>query len=201
MPSEHYTKMARDLKVARKICYKVPISQCNTEIQDLKVKSFILLSHAILEEYIENIVLHVASEAIRQLAQNSTITTAAVGLISSGLIGRIEQDGISRKLKRQPFEDINLFANTAYGRFIRIVRENNGIKRNDQLKLLLPVGVDPETEDPVTMAALDSFGGKRGDVAHQFKISKTHTLSEIEGELSTIQTGLASYDAACLGNV
>ena len=201
MPSVEYTSLVQKVNVARKICYNVPLHSCNTEIQELKLKSYILLSHAVIEEYIESIALRIAGEAISKLANESTITTALVGLIASGIIGRIDEDGISRKLKREPFEDIHLFASTAYGRFRSIVDGNNGIKRDDQLKIFLPIGVDPETEDPVTMAALDSFGTKRGAVAHQFKITKAHTLSEIESDLSTIVFGLQSFDDACLRNV
>jgi hypothetical protein len=201
MPSEHYEKLVRDLSTARRITYNVPDNICNTEIQELKIKSYILMSHAIIEEYLESLVLNIAQTAVDQIIKHSTLTTAAVGLISSGIIGRIEEDGISRKLKREPFEDIVLFVTTAFGRFKTVVTNNNGIKTADQLRLLLPVGVDPETEDPATMAALDSFGGKRGAIAHQFKISKAHTLSEIDSDLKTIKLGLQTYDTACLRNV
>ncbi|TIX50386.1 hypothetical protein E5222_08915 [Alteraurantiacibacter aquimixticola] len=193
--------MVDDLATARRITYNVPDLACNTTIQELKIKSYILMAHAIIEEYLENISLHVAKEAIRELNSNSTVTTALLGLISSGIIGRIEEDGISRKIKREPFEDLKLFAETAFGRFKTVVSSNNGIKKEDQLKLLIPIGIDPETEDPATMAALDSFGGKRGAIAHVFKISKSHTLSEIDGDLKTIRLGLLNYDSACLANV
>lgn len=201
MFSRQYQKLVDDLAIARKICYKVPDHSCNTEVQELKVKSYIFLSHAIFEEYIEQITLSTATEALRKFTAESTITTTLVGLISSGIIGRIDEDGISRKLKREPFEDIGLFATTSFGRFKSIVSNNNGIKKDDQLKLLLPVGVDPETEDPATMAALDGFGTKRGNIAHAFKISKAHTLSEIESDVETIKIGLQSFDQACLRNI
>lgn len=201
MSSPQYEKMVVDLTVVRKITYGVPLNVCNTPIQELKVKSYILMSHAIIEEYLESIALYVAQQAIKELTLHSTLTTAAVGLISSGIIGRVEEDGISRKLKREPFEDIKLFATTAFGRFKSVVSNNNGIKTEDQLRLLVPVGVDPETEDAATMAALDSFGGKRGAIAHEFKISKAHTLSEIDGDIATIRDGLLNYDTACLNNI
>ena len=48
------------------------------------------------------------------------------------------------------------------------------------------------------MAVLDSFGGKRGKIAHEFKIAKSHTLSEIEGDINIIVAGLINYDTACI---
>ena len=201
MPSAQYTKMVSDLATARRIAYKVPINICNTTIQELKIKSYIFLSHAIIEEYLESIALHVAGTAVSEFVQNNTLTTAAVGLISSGLIGRIEEDGISRKLRREPFEDIPLFLTTAFGRFKSVVSNNNGIKNEDQLRILLPIGVDPAIEDSPTMAALDGFGGKRGAIAHQFKITKAHTLSEIDGDITNIKNGLLTYDSACLSRI
>lgn len=197
MATTHYSKMLGDLDVARRIAYKVPPNICNTSIQELKVKSYILLSHAIIEEYIENVALDTAKSALHKYVSTNQICSALVGLISSGIIGRIDESGISRKLKREPFEDIALFANVAFGRFKYEVDNNNGIKKENLLKLLLPIGVDPETEDAATMAALDGFGQKRGAIAHAFKINKSHTLSEIEGDVQTIKIGLISFDTAC----
>jgi hypothetical protein len=198
MPTALYQKMVADLLEARKIAYRVPLYQCNTVVQELKIKSLMFLSHAIIEEYIETVVLDTAQKAVMIYDTENRITRALIGLISSGLIGRVEESGINKKIKKEPFENISLFSSYAFGRFKSLIGDNNGIRVNDQMKMLLPVGIDPGTEDPVTMAALDSFGGKRGAIAHTFKIAKSHTLSEIEGDIATIRSGLLNYDNACL---
>ena len=201
MPTPHYEKMSQDLAIAKKIAYGVPANVCNTTLQELKVKSLILLSHAIIEEYLEDLVLDTATKCVMNYVTSSNICRGLVGLISSGLIGRIEESGLQKKTKKEPFENIGIFSNFAYGRFKTVVGDNNGIKVKDQMNLLLPVGVDPSTEDPATMAALDSFGTKRGTVDHAFKITKAHTLSEIDGDIQNLLQGLVNYDQACLDSL
>jgi hypothetical protein len=133
------------------------------------------MSHAVIEQYLESIALDIARKALRLLIDEGKFCRALVGLISSGLIGKIDESGISKKLKREPFEDIELFANTAFGRYRTVLSNNHGIKNDDQLRIFLPIGVDPAAEDFPTMAALDGFGTKRGNIAHTFKINKAHT--------------------------
>jgi len=101
MPSAFYDKLIQDLQISRKIAYKVPKNSCNTVVQELKIKAYIFLSHAAIEEYLEKIVLDVAEKAIKEFISTEKITRALVGLISSGLIGRIDEDGISKKIKRR----------------------------------------------------------------------------------------------------
>lgn len=155
------------------------------------------MAHAAIEQYVETLVLDIAKQALDQYVATQKVTRALIGLISSGLLARVEESGLIKKVKKEPFENIGLFASASYGRFKSLVGENNGIKTENQMKLFLPIGVDPSTEDPVTMAALDSFGGKRGAIAHEFKIAKIHSLSEIDSDLSTITKGLPVLDELC----
>jgi hypothetical protein len=170
-------------------------------MQDLKVQAYVLLCHAAIEEYLEKLVLDVARQCIDKYHNHNTICRSLIGLISCGLIARIEEKALSKKISEELFQNIGEFSNVAYGRFRSIVGDNNGIKKTDQKKLMLPIGVDPELEDSATMASLDSFGGKRGAIAHGFKIAKTHTLSEIESDLTTIKAGLLNYDGACMATL
>jgi hypothetical protein len=195
--STFHNKLVSDLAVARQITYSVDPLVCRTTIQDLKVQAYILLAHAAVEEYLEALVLSTAHQAVVSYAKSRKICRALIGLVTCGLIGRMEEKALSKKVSEELFQNVEEFANVSYGRFKSLVGDNNGIKIQDQRKLLLPVGVDPQTEDPVTMAALDGFGGKRGAIAHGFKIMKKHTLSEIDSDLATIRAGLLNYDRAC----
>lgn len=201
MATEHYNQLLVHLATARRITYNVDPIICNTVIQELKIKSYIFLAHAAIEQYIESLVLDIAKQALDEYHANQRVTRALIGLISSGLLARVEESGLIKKVKKEPFENIGLFASSAYGRFLSLVGNNNGIKTENQLKLFLPIGVDPSTEDPVTMAALDSFGGKRGVIAHEFKIAKVHSLSEIDSDLLTIKQGLPILDELCVSAV
>lgn len=195
--SEHYDRLVDNLKIARKTTGGVDPLYCRTDLQDLKVQSYILLSHAAIEEDLESIVLETAQIALQNYVSKQIITRALIGLISSGLIARMEEKTLTKKVSEDLFHNIGLFSGIAFGRFKSLVGENNGIKLKDQRKLLLPIGIDPEFEDSVTTAALESFGGKRGAIAHGLKITKKHTLSEIDGDIATIVAGLKNFDQAC----
>ena len=197
-PTTQYSLLLAALAAIRPITKNVNPLICDTPLQTLKVRSYILLTHAALEEYIEELTLEVAKAAVQQFTANKSICIALLGLVSSTLLDEVSVGKAKKRATQDVFNNIDVFAAEALTRFHMLVKGNNGIKRNDQLSLFLPIGVDPEQADSATLAAMDAFGTKRGDIAHKAKITKTHTLSEIESDIATIVSGLKMFDqAAC----
>ena len=56
-----------------------------------------------------------------------------------------------------------------------IISDNNGIKRNSFLRLCIFYGVMPDDVDQTLLSTLDSYGRKRGDVAHR-SISRIRSI-------------------------
>ncbi len=195
-PTTHYEALVKSIDEMKPLIRRVNPLFCETPLQALKVRSYILLSHAALEEYLEDLCKNVAGIAVKKYRDESKITRALLGLISSGLLDDISIGKAKKKVKQDLFHDIEIFAGEALTQFYNIIKNNNGIKKANQLSLLLPIGVDPESTDSATLAALDAFGTKRGDVAHKAKIVKEHTLSEIDGDLTSILAGLKLFDQA-----
>lgn len=195
-PTNHYETLLRSLDGMKPLVQRVNPLTCETPLQTLKVRSYILLSHAALEEYLEDLCKDVALQAVEKFKESKKITNALLGLVASGLLDEISVGKAKRKAKQDLFHDIEMFASEALTQFHTVIKNNNGIKRANQLSLLLPIGIDPETTDSATLAALDSYGTKRGDVAHKAKITKVHTLSEIDSELNSILLGLKLFDHA-----
>lgn len=195
-PTPHYEALITSIKNMKPLIRQVNPLFCETPLQTLKVRSYILLSHAALEEYLEDLCKDVASIAVRKYKQHGNITNALLGLISSGLLDDISIGKAKKKVKQDLFHNIEIFATEALTQFHSVINNNNGIKKANQLSLLLPIGVDPESTDFATLAALDAFGTKRGDVAHKAKIAKAHTLSEIDSDLNSILNGLKLFDQA-----
>lgn len=197
-PTSQYGDLRSALKELRPITARVNPLICETPLQTLKVRSYILLAHAALEEYLEELAISAARQACKQFKDNGQLSLALVGLISAGVLDEIAVGKARKKATQDLFNNIEAFVDEALTRFSLIVKDNHGIKRHNQISLLLPIGFDPEAVDAATLAALDSFGTKRGDIAHKAKISKVHTLSEVDSSLNTILTGLAAFDrAAC----
>lgn len=195
-PSTHFKALKASLAGIRPITNNVNKLFCETPVQHLKVRSFILLSHAALEEYLENAALDIALKARTLYKSKGYITKALVGLISSGVLEEINAGKQKKKITQDVFKNIDVFSLEAYNQFVAKVATNHGIKRDNQLNLFLPIGVNPDEVDFATVAALDAFGAKRGEIAHKAKITKIHTLSEILTDLETIAKGLRALDTA-----
>ncbi|MFC4655673.1 HEPN domain-containing protein [Rheinheimera marina] len=194
-PTQYYRTLISSLRKANKITRGINKLGCETDLQHLKLQSYILLCHSALEQYIEDLGLAAAQEARAIYSRSGIITKTLVALISSKLIDDISEKSKSR-LSADLSSDIEEFSKEAFNRYRSVVTSNNGIVDRDQKKLLIPIGVNPEAIDVVLMNNLHSFGAKRGDVAHKFKVQRTDTLTAVDTDLNTIVSGLASYDQA-----
>lgn len=196
-PTPYHKALVTSLRKARLITGGINKLGCATDLQHLKLQSYILLCHSALEQYIEDLGLHSAQSARSIYTNSGIITKTLVALISSKIITDIPEKS-KIKIAADISSDIEEFSREAFNRYRAVVQSNNGIVDRDQKKLLIPIGVDPATTDLVLMNNLHAFGAKRGDVAHKFIVHRTDTLSSVETDLTTIQAGIIAYDrAAC----
>lgn len=175
----------------------VDLLGCQTDLQHLKLQAYILLCHAALEQYVEDLGTAAALTARTQFSKSGVITKTLVALISSKLVGDLSEKN-KQKLTSELSSNIEEFSKEALNRYLAVVRGNNGIVDKDQKKVLIPIGVDPESVDLVLMNNLHAFGSKRGDVAHKFRVQRTDTLTAVATDLKAILDGIIAYDeAAC----
>ena len=80
-------------------------------------------------------------------------------------------------------------AQTAYNRVLAV---NNGIREQNILQILLPLGIECAKLDPAWLSTLDTFGVNRGKVAH--KSIRAHQLINPEDEFKTAQTLLKGLE-------
>jgi len=91
-----------------------------------------------------------------------------LGLIS---YGGFETSLPPKKLGGDPdnqksYDDITKPLEKAQGVWRNVHRKNHGVKEENVLALLLPLGVHADQLDPTLLADLSSFGTARGEVAH-----------------------------------
>lgn len=194
-PTQHYRLLVRSIKKARLITRGVNRLGCATDLQHLKLQSYIILCHSALEEYIEELALSAAREARSVYVNNGVITKTLVALIASKLVDDVSERSKS-KLTSELSSNIEVFSKEAFNRYHDVVKSNNGIVKRDQQKIFVPIGVVPEAVDLVLMNSLNAFGAKRGDVAHKFRVQRTETLTSVETDLANIVRGLIAYDQA-----
>ena len=85
-PTEEYRNLKRSIKKAELIIGGVDKLGCKTELQHLKLQSYVLLCHAALEQYIESIGLEVALKARSIFSDSGVITKTLVALVSARLV-------------------------------------------------------------------------------------------------------------------
>lgn len=196
-PTRQYKDLKKALKNAKKITRGVNMHECKSDLQFLKLHSYILLCHSAIEEYIEKLGEAVALEARKIFVQDGVITKSLVALVSAKIIDDLPEKS-RKKISSDLVGNIEEFSKEAFNRYRSIVVGNNGITIKDQAAVFLPIGVDPEITDFVLMQAMNSFGAKRGEVAHSFKVRRNDTLADVMASVNTIENLLSGYDlAAC----
>ena len=192
-PTAHYQKLLGNIKHARKIVTRVDNEQCRNDLQHLKLRSYVLLCHSIVEEFIEDLGLEVALEARRLFANDGVITRALVALVTSQvLFEKIDSDLV---------RNLDAFSEEAFTTYRNSVSSNNGIKPDDLKRVFVPIGVDPEAVDLALVNSMKALGEKRGGLAHKFAIQQELTLSAFDTDLSSIIRDLEVLDQEACSNL
>jgi hypothetical protein len=131
-----------------------------------------VLAHAEIEAYLEDRALDTALAAVRAWKNNSRVSKTLLALISfSGRImerppGSINPEQPSQMSQWDEKIKLNKKVDLAMNDFYRIVKQNHGVKEENTIRLLLPIGIDCDDLDTVLIADLNSFGESRGLIAH-----------------------------------
>ena len=142
-----------------------------SERQRDRASAFLLLSHAEIEAYLEDIVVETADSAYDKWMQRGVITKpllAMLGYSDSNLIlpPKDKTSPTTRHLGNGIEGIKKNFNRHAYG-------HNNGIKTENVLRLLLQVGIDEAEIDPLWLGTINTFGSLRGDIAHRTRIQNS----------------------------
>ena len=168
MPSPRYAYLIGRLAELRKrLLPKVfsPTGSYYVQQYD-KVRAYRLLAHAEVESYLEDRAREVAMSAYNKWQINHRPRSVLISLLAFHL----QQDGLSaQKMKevlagaRQHTDDSVKSANQAYN---KMLSDNNGIKEENILRILLPLGIEATDIDSVWLTTIHDFGKQRGETAH-----------------------------------
>jgi len=161
-----------------------------SEAQLDDANAFILLAHAELEEYIECLASAVCDALVNRVKANRYDSVTSVFLMRT--IASSRQDTFV------PLE----VALEGQGRHQKTVRANNGIKDKDYRKLFDPLGVDVEALNSDIMSESDTFGAKRGRIAHLgFQAGIQHNVNPYEERelIKLLLEHLKEFDTSIIG--
>jgi hypothetical protein len=135
----------------------------------LDVRAYCVLSHAAFEEFVEAVVLTVASGAVQDWMVKRKATDVIISLIAwNGAKLKIDDDEASAETK--PFDYLRSLVNEAKAAFSREVNKNQGISILHLRNLLIPVAIDIKS-DPNLLNSLQKLAEGRGAYAHKGRVT------------------------------
>lgn len=151
------------------------------------IRAFVLLTHAALERYLEDVCSEVAQSSCTAWGVDGVPRHAVIALLGHG--GQDVKDAPGElsdgpSSLRQTVERVRVaYRNRVFS--------NNGIKQKDVLGLLLPVGVLDHQIDAVWLASVDSFGSERGGHAHASDAAQTpRDAADVVAQVAGILFGM-----------
>jgi hypothetical protein len=122
------------------------------------LRSFKLLVHAEIESYIESAVLKVWEKCNAEWTNNKKV----IGTLSFLILFATSKFEANEKQL-----EINDRIDQILESFKKTINNNHGIKKENILKLVIPIGVDYASIDATWLTTIDSYGSSRGEVAHK----------------------------------
>jgi hypothetical protein len=160
-----------------------------------KVRAYRLLAHAEVESYLEDRAREAANNAYKKWRVDHRPRAILISLLAFHL----QQEVLSpQKLRevlvgtRQHTDDSVKSATQAYN---RMLSQNHGIKEENILRILFPLGIEAGDIDSAWLTTVDAFGTNRGETAHTS--IRTQQPPDPAGELrvvSDIVAGLRKID-------
>lgn len=125
-----------------------------------QIKGYLLLAHAEIEAYFEDIVKARVQKSHRKFQASNIID----GCLSSLLA--FPGNELNYEANQPHALDIAHRIGRAVGHFNSLVNKNHGIKKVNIHALVLPVGIPFSELDTTWLAVMDNFGTLRGEIAH-----------------------------------
>jgi len=119
------------------------------------IRAYLFLVHAELEYYFEEIARQKTNDALQKWINNHNYKSTI--LMSLSCFNKTPI--VTKKIR----ERLHLIKNSYH----KLIDSNHGIKEQNILDLLLPLGVHHDDIDVTWLNTISSFGSQRGNVAHQ----------------------------------
>ncbi len=170
------------------------------EEQTTQTFAFRLLAHAEIEGFLEDRAKELSKTALAAWRNGKKPSTSLVSLVAfSGLEHRTPpgtlaapQPSQSKTWPKEVELDERIVA--AVTAFHRRLSQNHGIKEENLLGILLPIGLSTGDIDPTLLAELNSLGSDRGTTAHT-SVQHVTIVPDPRDELKRVQRILEQLQA------
>lgn len=155
-----------------------------------RARGYRLLVHAEIEAFLEDITFAAAKKGFTEWLRTNKVSDCLFCLMASYHSGFIlegidEEPPISPEQRVKLKDSIKDLVQNAFKQYKQIHTTNHGIKEENLLRLVLPVGVRKEDLDAFWITNLNEFGKRRGDIAH--KTAKAELQIDPRSELEDVK--------------
>jgi HEPN superfamily RiboL-PSP-like protein len=195
MASARFRELERRLKKLRAHFLPATFSPTGdyTDRQLDHARGYRLLAHAEIEAFLEDRCRDVANSTLRRYRTDRRPKAVLLNMLSFHLVqGQLGKDKLKAiyAAKTNHCDESLTDATSAYN---NVLAKNQGIREDNMLKMILPLGLDPGQVDATWLNTLDAFGGTRGEVAHtsirtQQQIDPQDELKTVESLLKGLET-------------
>jgi len=120
------------------------------------IRAYVVLVHAEIESYFEDIAIDKANKAVKNWRDNKKISMVLSNIIAfiSPQMNWTKNDGLDYRISRSASHYLNM------------IESNHGIKADNLKNILYPIGFEEDQFDSTWILTMDSFGSFRGHIAH-----------------------------------
>jgi hypothetical protein len=131
---------------------------------DLDVRAYCMLSHAALEQYIEDVCLQLLIDAVDGWIETRAATNTLLALLA--FAPEIQLDLNEAHREQTLFEYIRHATNRRKRSFSQFLAQNNGVSSKYLRQMLLPVGLNVP-DNARWLGSLNQLAKQRGEQAHR----------------------------------
>lgn len=177
MPSPEYAALTTRINAlsARFVDFDIPIDQNPTQDQLDSIAAFKLLAHAEFETFIETRISQAIQGAVNHWSSTGRVTKPLFALLLRWYPW-FEKDK-NTYFAPQQIADVALLMQRLLKNALEEIAENNGIKKDTFSRLSYSAGLFTDDHQAMLLAALESYGKNRGDVAHN-AVGKVRTIND-----------------------
>ena len=125
------------------------------------IRSYVLLAHAEIESYFEDVARNKINKALKEWSMKRKKSNCLLAIMSFN-VSDINWNKITKEEKRK----IDFRINTTVLHYKNKLDNNHGIKSDNIYNILLPIGIESDQLDSTWLSTMDSFGNQRGTIAH-----------------------------------
>jgi hypothetical protein len=194
MTNNYQQLVSCEKELRNNLITKTVRSNFTTKTSQYRLRAYRLLTHAEIESYIEGLILLKINIEKIKWATTKIIPNCFASIMA---YSKQEFPNISNHLAEiTTRNDITFRTTTIINNFEAMIKRNNGIKEENIIPLIVPLGIDYSNISQTLLNNLSSFGQNRGNTAHNSSkvqspinpVDETNIINQIVQEIQTIDS-------------